>query len=710
MASPYLLSNTDLQFVNASGQSFNVWLAFLNPVPISTYWIDVNLDPQGNPVAPPNFDLAANKIAPYAPIANMGPNRIGFVGEPLFFDGSRSCQRFDLPVVSYGWSYSGSATSVNYANGSQIALTWASPGIYTVMLTVTDRAGTATTTTRQVMIYQDRAHALPGMIQISGPQGSLSSGGWQCQVNTVSSQFTLFAPDALPIGTYQPAVLMVETSWEVQPGYWINRTLGPFGQFNTGSYYKDPRILFDGYVQTGSVHQDVDKDTLSFTLVGPQMILNDARSHALGFYNCAYTSIVGGVPQGCQPSAMGQGYQVGGLMTVDVVQNLVQYHCNIAQYHDLHLWLPNIPTYFEVGQINATAYYGMQYSSLSVVEGTIWENVQELAANEFANVYCDHDGSIRIGPQVNMRGYEFWNHPTMLGGSVAGLFLNFIQDLGYTLPSTSLQAIAPQLPSIPGQAFPVVQVHPWGPQQAPVPYCTSFQNVVDPTVSQAQTALVGPPILCAFSDTPLYETTSTPIATPYALFPWVADNWPQDLAIYPTSIDIQENYTGKAALVKIIWTLALQQAIYPTWYPQGMFQFTGSGTSNIVTSTLPAGNLIVEQGQWILPDVTNSLNQLLVTNYAWEIARRYYYAQNLNYNATVTLGMSTFAQLGDIVSLTRQNNTLGPHWLGKPFYIDAISYMIDTTNRTWTTQYSLTEVTSGALSPIGLPPTGAPLG
>ena len=107
MASPYLLNNADIQFVQSAGQGFVAYLAFLNPVSVTTNWVDTALDQYGNPLPPPNFDTAANHVAPYAPICNIGPNRIGFVGEPLYFDGSRSCQRFDMPVVSYQWSYTG---------------------------------------------------------------------------------------------------------------------------------------------------------------------------------------------------------------------------------------------------------------------------------------------------------------------------------------------------------------------------------------------------------------------------------------------------------------------------------------------------------------------------------------------------------------------------------------------------------------------------
>lgn len=706
MASPYVLSNTDLQYTQVAGQRFSLYLAFLNPISITTTWNDINQDAQGNWLPPPNFDTAANRVQPYAPTANLGPNRIGFVGEPLYFDGSFSCQRFDLPVVTYAWFVSGTGIQTTlYANGSQCRVVFPSPGIYTISLTVTDRAGTAATGVRQVMVYQDRQSALPGMIQLSGPQGSLSDGGWTCQINTISSQFTLFPPDALPVGTYQPVVLMVETSFEVQPGVWLDRTLGPNGQFNPGFPYQDPRILFDGYVQTGSPHQDVDKDTLSFTCASVQLLLNDAQCHLIGYYNCAYKSIVSGVPTGCNPNPMGQGYMVGGLMTADIYHGILQDHSNIGKFHDIHVWNANIPTAAYNAKGNY-AYYNLMYTTLSVNEGTIWSNLQDLSANEFAQVYCEHDGSIRVGPQVNYRGGDYWSLPWGIGPNQASIFINLVQDLGFTV-SNQLSQMGSSIPQLPAQPMPIRFVHPWGPQNTLPSFGRPFQGTPDPTQVTVQNTLNGPPILCVFSDIPIYDSSLIPPGSNTGLLPYIILNWPQDLAVYPITFDFQENYTGKASLVKLIGTLVNISSVWTCWYPQNTFSVAGDGTDTIVATVLPAGNWIVDESH-VLPDVTGSQNTQLMLNYWWEMARRTYFANNINYNGTIATGMSTFASLGDIVAVTRQNNTLGPHWSQKLFYIDGISYSIDTTQRTWQTQYTLTEVTSAAIGPVLPPPKVTP--
>lgn len=705
MASPYLLSNTDLQYVNCAGQDFAVYLAFLNPIAITTVWTDINQDSEGNWQPPGNTDCAALKIAPYCPIANLGPNRIGFVGEPLYFDGSCSCQRMDIPVVSYAWTVTGSPTATAYANNSQMSYVWSAPGIYTVKLTVTDRAGTTTTGVRQVMIYQSRQQALPGMTTLSGPSGSLANGGWQAQITTVNSQFTLFPPDALPVGTYQPLVIMVETRYEVLPGQWVNATIGPHGQFNPGSPYRDPRILFDGYVQTGTVQQDVDKDTLSFTCMSPQLLLNEAQAHLVGYYNCDYTSVKNGVPQGCKTSPMGQGFQVGGLMTNDVVQSILQYHSNVCQFHDLHMWNSLIPCApFSVDSANA--YYNPVFSTLSVNEGTIWQNLQDLTTNEWSQVYCERDGSIRVGPQVNFRGQEYWEKPWLYNTSsaTAGVFLNLLSDLGYTIGAPSSMentaSVIGTLPMLPAQPMPVYFVHEFGSQPPPSLYNRPFQGQPDPTMLALFNTQSGPPLLCVFADIP---TPDPGMTAPGGLLTPIIANWPQDLSIYPIMISDQENYTGRTSLVKLIGTLANAQTILTSWYPQNTFQITGDGVSTTVATTLHSGNWNIDQSH-VVPDVTAGLNRSLVLNFWWEMARRIYFASNLNYNVTITAGLLTAVNLNDLVGVTRQNNQLGPHWAEKPFYVDGVSYQIDINNKTWQTSLTLTEITSQALGPIQPPP------
>lgn len=704
MASPYILTNADLQYLNCSGQQFKIYVAFLNPVSITTTWSSLNQDAQGNWMPPPNFDCCANRVQPYAPTANLGPNRIGFAGEPLYFDGTRSSARMDVPVASYSWSLTGNPSITYYNNGSQLAATWSSPGLYTISLTVKDMAGTATTGVRQIMVYQDRYNTLPGLISASGLSGSLSNGGWQFQLTTVNSQLTMVSPSSLSVGQYLPIVLLCETSYEATPGVWINRTVGPHGLFNPGYPYIDPRILFDGYVQNGSIHLDVDKGTFSCTCAGPQMILQEAKSHQLGYYNCAYTSFVNNIPQGLKASPAGQGFQVGGLTSADVMHSLLQYHCNIGKFCDLHIWNPTIPTN-PYQQTAAVAYYFQTYTTLSVNEGTIWSCLGDLASNEFSQVFCERDGSIRCGPQINYRGQDYWAQPTLLGGTAAPYLINFIQDLGYTTPGTP-QTIASNLPTLPATPMPLVFTHPWGHQQNPPQFLKPFSEP-NAQIQATQAVLSGPPILCAFSDVPIYDqAASSP--DPNVIFPWIANNWPQDLTIYPISFDINANYTGRASLVKLIATLYGHTTLWSSWFPQTAFSLTGNGTVSIVQTVLPASDWVVDQSH-LLPDITTSQNKQLVWQYWWEMAKRYYYARNVNYQGTVTVGLATFASLGDIVSITCQTNTVGPKFAQKLFYIAGIDYAIDLTNRTWQTVYTVSEVTStnvSALStPIGSPPS-----
>lgn len=715
MASPYLLNNADLQNVNVPTTEFQVYLAFLNPISITTNWVELGLNADSSWQAPGNTDTAALHMQPYAPTINMGGNRIGFVNEPLYFDASRSCQRHDIPVMTntFQWGITGPSNSVYYANGSQAQVTWTSPGLYSIQVSASDRAATQVTAYRQVQIYQDRQSALPGIISISGLSGSLSSGGWQMQCTSVNTNLLMQNSDALPPGTYLPVVLMMESRFEVMPDYWVDETLGPFGQFNPGYPYRDPRILFDGYVQTNSVHQDVDKGTLTFSCMGPQMILQEAKTHMLGYYNCTYKSIVNGVPTGCNVSPMGNGYQVGNLTTTDVVRSLLYDHCNIGHYHDIQAWDPNIPTQPYQPPTTSSpnsavlpAVWNMIYSTIGTNEGTVWSCIQDMTSNDWSQIYCDRDGSILFGPQVNFQGGDYWQYPTLLGKTAAPGLLNLVQDLGFTVSTNDPSQMTSQLPTLPAQPMPVEFVHPWGPQPAPTPFLSSFGSS-NSALQQTQSNLVGPPILCIFSDTPIYDTDTTPPDV-QALYPWVVSNWPQDLAIYPVSIDMQENYTGRAALVKLIGTLASNNATWSSWDPQDTFnQANSSGVSTVIT-VLPASDWIVDE-KHILPDVTVQQNANLVWHWFWEMPKRVRAAHNVNYSGSVTCGLFTGASLNDIVAVTQQQNTVGPKFNNKLFFVEEISYALDLTARTWQTTLSLGEVTSATLDPIATPPFSIPV-
>lgn len=525
------------------------------------------------------------------------------------------------------------------------------------------------------------------------------------QITTVNSQVTIVSPDSLPVGQYLPVVLLVETSYEVQPGVWIQRTIGPNGLFNPGYPYVDPRIFFDGYVQNGTVHQDVDKDTLSFTCSGPQMILQEAQCHQVGYYNCTYTSVVNGVPQGCNVSPAGQGFQVGGLMTTDVIVSTLQYHTNFANYHDLHMWVPDIPT-ITYNITSPNAFYCQIYTTLSVNEGTIWQNLQDLCNNEFSQVYCERDGSIRVGPQINYRGADYWACPTLLGGTAAPFLMNLVQDLGYTTPG-NLAAIPNNMPTIAAQPMPINFVHPWGHQQNPTAFLKPFGEP-NAQMQETQATLNGPPILCTFSDIPIYDVATTPPDMNY-LYPWVTNNWPQDLAIYPISSDFSENYTGRASLVKLIGTLYGHTTLWSSWYPQDTFNLSGDGSTSIVVANLPAGNWVVDQSH-VLPDVTSGQAKQLVWNYWWEMAKRYFYANNISYNGSVTTGIFTGASLGDIVAVTKQRNLLGSSFANKLFSVQQIDYSLDLTARTWQTTFTLQEVTSAAVGYLTFAPSPIPSG
>lgn len=87
----------------------------------------------------------------------------GMVGEPLLFDASQSTA--SDPILIYGWQF-GDGTS---ANAVQVAKTYGAPGIYNVVLTITDAAGLTSSATRLVQIFAPTPAPTPDLPPTATP-------------------------------------------------------------------------------------------------------------------------------------------------------------------------------------------------------------------------------------------------------------------------------------------------------------------------------------------------------------------------------------------------------------------------------------------------------------------------------------------------------------------------------------------------------------
>jgi PKD repeat protein len=87
------------------------------------------------------------------PVCNAAGPYQGITGEPILFDGTGSSSPNTCLLVLYAWEFGDGATGV----GPQPSHTYGAPGVYNVVLTVTDYDGASSTCTTTVEIVDPSA-------------------------------------------------------------------------------------------------------------------------------------------------------------------------------------------------------------------------------------------------------------------------------------------------------------------------------------------------------------------------------------------------------------------------------------------------------------------------------------------------------------------------------------------------------------------------
>jgi len=111
--------------------------------------------PSGPPPGPLNTPPTAD--------ASAGEPYLGFVGEEITFDGSRSSDS-DGEIVSWTWDFGDG----EYGSGKRVRHAYSDPGTYTVVLTVEDNAGAEDTDETTAVIT--KANRIPTAPDVDGPQ------------------------------------------------------------------------------------------------------------------------------------------------------------------------------------------------------------------------------------------------------------------------------------------------------------------------------------------------------------------------------------------------------------------------------------------------------------------------------------------------------------------------------------------------------------
>ncbi len=409
-----LQNHADL--LNTPGQSFRLYVGFGHPVPIVT---DARLETPPKTYYPEKFQRV-----PIRPAAIFGPNRISFVGDVLRFYGGRSANRWRRPCSNHTWkvfkdgvdvtndfAYVSSTNTTNdfvqtYPVEPQPAVftvNFAQPGIYQIQLTVTGQYGDKSSTHtgyRQVIVYPSRMEAPAQVVEISGLSGGMSQGGWGCSLRLRGDCSALLK--ATEVNGYIPVVIIAETYYEQSDRQWSPYTIGP--EYFDGPYdnhFDDPRVLFNGYVDRGTIEVDVDHSEVRFDCRTPDMILEQAYTHVVGFF---------------EHKNNGAGITFNDLMYHDVVRYMLLEKSNFGDYHDLrfyHNWgLLPWGTYTEnyQGQSAGNGSYvidndqipNQEYRDWTFNNGQFWSNIRDGADNQFEFAYFSREGALHIHPDRTM--------------------------------------------------------------------------------------------------------------------------------------------------------------------------------------------------------------------------------------------------------------------------------------------------------------------
>lgn len=374
-------------WLNVSGQHFRLYVGFGNELKIS---VDAAM-----PSPPPTFYPEPVGMVPRRPTANLGPNRLGFVGEPLPFYGGYSYGRWRRPAHSHQW-YSETASSIQvtvddsiiYPEGSGTScalITWDEPGIHMVSMTCLGHGdNNAHTGYRQVIIYPSREEAFSGVTKIGAISGNISGGGFQTTLE-VNGDMS-FLMKARDLDGYIPVVIFAEQFYEIGYRQWIRREFGP--NWFSGYFHEDPRIIFSGYIDKSTVVLSADEQTTTFSCRTADMILEQMQSGTWGFFENAID---------------GAGITFNDLQTHDVIRHMLQEHTNFIDWHDTRLFY-TFRDYDESGT-------GLEYEDFTWGQGMYWSNIRDIAENQFEDAFMTPQSSLVVGPRRNMWEPQIYERP-----------------------------------------------------------------------------------------------------------------------------------------------------------------------------------------------------------------------------------------------------------------------------------------------------------
>lgn len=419
---------------NASEYAFRVWAAIL-PVRVPKVY-DITDGDVGRG-HDPSFDT----------IVRMGPDRMGFVGQPIIFYANDSYARSGALPSPPGQSWEvreyGGTTDEDYLThrGSNLtpgttgdSFTWtpSTAGLYVVELHMnggfTGAEEPAGYGRRFVRIFDDEDSVDANLLEVltMSHSGGLDQLGHAltvtCRLNDEIKE--KYEGVSSTIQDNQRVVIFYKLYYKtvderVDGGgnpidpltygqlTWLDFTWNP-GRGSVASQYYAPNIYFSGIVRGSSVSESIENNTISFTIQTSQSILEQmnlpvvqknipeiderfpANVTTTFLESSVYTELIAKDPVASDFLWI---HHVQGMQFSDVLRHIIHRHTDFAVYND-----------FFVGTLE---------NDDIVALGTQGDNIltwiKSVADRRMSVLWADRKGNFYIGPHLNMRKDDHWS-------------------------------------------------------------------------------------------------------------------------------------------------------------------------------------------------------------------------------------------------------------------------------------------------------------
>lgn len=326
------------------------------------------------------------QVAPYRPLVQMGPHRIGFVGEPMTLSAEETLgplnevtnqarylknQSGSHQVAWFFDKWNDSADTQLGAEASFVGTNaWTlrrifhQAGLYRVACRVYRNGSKddSHVAYRMIRIFNSREELarLYPIVSLDDLSGSIQGGGYR-----LSAKLGKVTNSSFKTGWTTAVVVYAEPRWGTWEANgqvsWTTAAPGYFDNLSQGG------ILFCGYLDWATYKYDPEADQLSFTARTPELLLEQLSAEWTPFM---------------RETKEGETGHLTPRLTIPLaIRHMLQDHSNFASWHDIDPW-----------------HLDRQVSSWAVEKGSIWNSIRSGCENEFYQAYCTAQGKLVLRP------------------------------------------------------------------------------------------------------------------------------------------------------------------------------------------------------------------------------------------------------------------------------------------------------------------------